>query len=172
MIMVQKNVVMDWLKRHVCKDRLHERKQYNHNYHKYETIDIVEHDIEHVSILSVFTLEEHGHQLFVMFVNSSIKCNIIGISMIIEENGRRDCGFKYMKYEIYKREKIVEDVEVEGMESNMVCYCLMLPFVYSEEDFNQNFAIIYDIWQVGNKLDRSEVLCICELLFLQDVLLM
>ena len=64
----------------------------------------------------------------------------------------------------------MKDLDVEGIESNMVRYCLMLPFVYSEEDFNQNFAIIYDNWQVGNELGGSEVLCICEWLFLQDVL--
>ena len=52
----------------------------------------------------------------------------------------------------------------------MVHYCLLLPFVYSKEDFNQNFAIIYDNWEVGNKLGGSEVPCICEWLFLQDVL--
>ena len=60
----------------------------------------------------------------------------------------------------------MKDLDVEGIESNMVRYCLMLSFVYSEEDFNQNFAIIYDNWQVGNELGGSEVPCICEWLFL------
>ena len=75
-----------------------------------------------------------------------------------------------MKCEINKRENIVKDLDVGGIESNMVHYCLLLPFVYSKEDFNQNSAIIYINWQLGNELGGSEVPCICEWLFLQDVL--
>ena len=52
----------------------------------------------------------------------------------------------------------------------MVSYCLMLPFVFSKEDFNQYFAIIYDNWLVGNDLGGCVVSCICEWLLLQDVL--
>ena len=107
---------------------MHERKQYNHNYHKYETIDDVEHNIEHGSILSAFTLEDHGNQFFVMFGDGGSKCNVLGISVLTEENGRCECGLKYMKCEIDDREKIVKNLDVEGIESNMVRYCLMLPF--------------------------------------------
>ena len=111
-----------------------------------------------------------------MIINSvwclliAVKIKFIGINMKIEVNGRCECGFKYIKCEIDEREQIVEGMDVAELESNMERYCLMLPFVYSKEDFNQNFAIIYDNWQVGNELGGSEVPCICEWLFRQDVL--
>ena len=48
----------------------------------------------------------------------------------------------------------------------MVPYYLMLSFMYSIEDFNQNFAIKYDNWRISDDLGMSEVLYICTLLFL------
>ena len=67
---------------------------------------------------------------------------------------RKECGFLYIRCELGS--KIDNpNMEVDGLEENMVNFCLFLLFIYNKEDqFGREFKIIYDDCEVCNLLGK------------------
>ena len=64
------------------------------------------------------------------------------------------------------------NMTVDGQEANMVNYhCLFLAFVYNKEDhFGRELVIIYDDWDMYNRLGQREILHLCKILFQDSIL--
>ena len=60
-------------------------------------------------------------------------------------------------------------VDVETIESRIEHHCLLLPLV-DEGIFVQEFAIVYDDWDVGDEHFKKYLPSLCPLCFTTDVL--
>jgi hypothetical protein len=115
-------------------------------------------------------LESHGDDTWVAFGDHGSKVSIVRINKVTNARKRRECGFKYIECEIGE---VIDsqDMTVSDLETIMVRYCLLLPFVYNKEaNFGKEYAIIYDDWEVCNELGGRELPHVCEILFGDDVL--
>ena len=63
------------------------------------------------------------------------------------------------------KRKAVKDVE--DVISN---YCLLLPYVEKDSPFKQEYAIIYDDWDVGTIDFEKQKMTVCEDVFVVDVM--
>ena len=122
-------------------------------------------------VISAFTLEGHGSAKFVAFGDGGEMCNVVQMRMK-GDRVRRVCGMKYLQYELEDLEDyVVEKLKMVALEKDMRRYCLFLPFVFKgDENFEQDFAVVYDNWEVGNERGESEIPSICTVLFAVDVL--
>ena len=170
MIQIQKRVVMKWFKRLFHIGDKTEKKTYNNNYFRYESLEEIERKVEVGEVISGFTLESTGDDTWVAFGDNGKKVNIVRINKLTKMPKRRECGFMYMRCEIGPQVDN-PNMTVDGLEMIMVRYCLFLPFVYNKEDsFGREFAIIYDDWEVCNDLGYREIPHLCETLFRNNVL--
>ena len=72
--------------------------------------------------------------------------------------GRVGAGLAFVKCQIDEKHKHIMDYSVEKMESQIANYCLLLPWINdSEPAFDQEFAVVYDDWDVGD-INHDKVL--------------
>ena len=98
-------------------------------------------------------MEGFGDDLFVMFGRSLEKCNIVKLEVVQSGAMREECGM------IYTRRKLgVYDKETHGdwwlreLEKEMTGYCLLLPFICDKDrSFEQEYAAVYDDWEVSDE---------------------
>ena len=83
---------------------------------------------------------------------------------------RKKCvGLAFVKCQLDDTRNIIQDVDIEILESKMKHYCLMLPLL-DDGDFSAEFAIIYDDWDVGDEIFRKCLPSLCRICFEIDVL--
>ena len=151
--------------------RKRERRRYNNNYYRYESLAEIKRKLTEGEVISAFTLEDHEDAIFVAFGDGGETCNVVQMRMK-GDRVQRECGMRYMQYELEDLEDyVVDKLKVVALEDDMRRYCLLLPFVYKgDENFEQDFAVVYDNWEVGNERGESEIPSICTTLFAIDVL--
>ena len=82
---------------------------------------------------------------------------------------RKCVGLVYVRYQLDNNINIIENVDIETIESRIEHHCLMLPLV-DEGVFVQEFAIVHDDWDVGNEYLKKGLPSLCPLCFATDVL--
>ena len=95
--------------------------------------------------------------------------NCIGVTRLNKGSSFKCVGLAYVKCKLDDACDILLDVEVKTIENRIEHYCLMLPLIH-DDDFDQDYAIIYDDWDVS---DENWVKCLpslCSLCFEVDVL--
>ena len=106
----------------------------------------------------------------VAFADHGDKVKTIRINKLTTVRRRWECGFKCIECEIGA---IVDnqDMAVNGLKVNVMRYCLLLPFVYNNEgNFGNQYAIVYEDWEVCTELGYRELIHVCETLSEDSVL--
>jgi len=127
MIQIQKRVVMRWLKLKFYSNAT-DTKTYNNYYFRYESLQDVRRKLEAGKVISRFILKSTGSDMWVAYGDHGKKVNIVLINKLTLVKKRNECGFLYMKYELGLNVDN-SNMTVDGLEPNMVNYCLFLPYL-------------------------------------------
>ena len=114
---------MKWFKRLFHIGDKTEKKTYNNNYFRYESLEEIERKVEVGEVISGFTLESTGEDTWVAFGDNGKKVNIVCINKLTKMPKRRECGFMYMRCEMGPQVDN-PNMTVDVLEMNMVQYCL------------------------------------------------
>ena len=169
LILIQKLNLMEWKKRSLRKARYENRKEYTRMYYRYDSLEIVANKLEKGGIISGFTLHGRPDWVYVAFGPDGNTLSMAPISLVHFGNSKRECGFIYGKC-VLDSQKIIESMDRDEVESLMENYCLLLPHVSIDQNFEQHFAMVYHDWDIGNEFGMKLLPELCKVLFSIDVL--
>ena len=95
--------------------------------------------------------------------------NCIGITRLNKGSSRKCVGLAYVSCDLDDVNNLLTDVNVSAIEIRMEHYCLMLPLI-DDGNFDKEFAIIYDDWDVANERFQKCLPNLCAILSAMDVL--
>ena len=140
-------------------------------YHQYKTLDEIERRMSLGEVLSDFTFEGNGDNIMIAYGEHCrlglMSC--IGITRLNKGFAQKCVGLAFVKCQLDDTDNILEDVDVETLESRMKHYRIMLPLL-DDGDFDAEFAIVYDDWDVGDENFRKCLPSLCAMCFEIDVL--
>ena len=175
--LMHKTNVMDWLSEQFEKEQAaaersgESKKRTPRMYYQYKTLEDIERKISQGEVLSGFTFCGNCDKIIVAYGERrrSGYMNCIGVTRLNKGSSFKCVGLAYVKCKLDDACDILLDVEVKTIENRIEHYCLMLPLI-QDGDFDQDYAIIYDDWDVS---DENWVKCLpnlCPLCFEVDVL--
>ena len=146
---------MDWLREEIRKSSDDESYQQDKRsprmYYQYKTLEEIERSMSLGEVLSGFTFEGNGDNIMIAYGErrrfSLLSC--IGITRLKKGVAQKCAGLAFVKCRLDDAGNILENVDVETLESKMKHYCIMLPLL-DNGDFGAQFAIVYDDWDVGD----------------------
>ncbi len=152
MTLIYKINVMDWLQSEFKRNRdIHDpHRRPPKVYYQYASLDKIEEKIWKGKFFSGFTLD-NSNKLFISYGSHHISGSTNCIEVIREYKGRSSkcVGFSYVKIGQDLHANKIKDVDIKTLESYMVNYFLLLPLV-DQNNFNQDYAMTYDDWDVGD----------------------
>ena len=106
-----------------------------------------------------------------MFGGELEKGNIVQLE-VVQNSVREVCGMYYTKRKLGEyNEEVHGDWWLRELEKEMTGYCLLLPFVCEQdESFGQEYAAVYDDWEVGGESGEKVKNKIISRVFETDVL--
>ena len=140
-------------------------------YYQYKTLEEIERRMSLGEVVSGFTFEGNGDKIIISYGERrrSGLMSCIEVQRLNKGEARKCVGLAYVKCQLDKNISTLIDVDVETIESRIEHHCLMLPLV-DEGLFVQEFAIVYDDWDVGNEYFKKVLPSLCPLCFATDVL--
>ena len=147
---------MDWLREEIRKSSDGESFQQDKRsltmYYQYKTLEEIERRMSLGEVLSGFTFEGNGDNEMIAYCERRRSGLLICIWITRLNRGvtRKCVGLAFVKCQLGDTSNILEDVDVQTLESKMKHYCIMLPLL-DDGDFANKFAIVYDDWDVGDK---------------------
>ena len=140
-------------------------------YYQYKTLEEIERRMSLGEVLSGFTFEGNGDNIMIVYGERrrSGLMSCIGITRLNMGVARKYVGLTFVKCQLDDTSNIPEDVDVKTLENKMKHYCTMLPLL-DDGDFANEFVIVYDDWDVGDKNFRECLPSLCAMCFEIDVL--
>ena len=96
--------------------------------------------------------------------------NCIGITRLNQGTCRKCVGLAFVKCKLDEETNILSNVSVSAIENRIEHHLLMLPLI-DHGDFDEEYAIVFDDWDVS---DENFVKCLpklCDMCFEIDALL-
>ena len=87
-------------------------------------------------------------------------------------NSKKCIGLAYVKLQLDNttvNALYSQDIDIKEVESMIEHYCLLLPLI-DDGDFENEFAIVYGDWDVGDEYFRKCLPSLCSMCFETDVL--
>ena len=141
-------------------------------YYQYETLEKIQCRISQEKVVSGFTLNNNLSKLIIGYGKKrrSGFMNCVEVRRINKGSARKCVGLAFVKvHRDDDQNKIMEDVEVSFLEKNMVNYFLLLPLLV-DGNFDDEFAAVYDDWDVGDENFRKCLLVLCTICLQSNVL--
>ena len=79
-------------------------------------------------------------------------------------------GLPYVKCQLNPETKDSMAQSVDEVEGIITGYCLLLPYREGKSKFKQEYAVIYDDWDVGNTDIKKEKMSVSGTAFVVDVM--
>ena len=95
--------------------------------------------------------------------------DIIGITRLDDGITRKCLGLPYMKCSFDDDNEILVCMDVEEIESQIQHHCLLLPLM-DDGNFIQEFAIVYNDWDISDEKREKSLSNLCTSCFETDVL--
>ena len=93
---------------------------------------------------------------------------------VVERVHRGRCvhamGLPYVKCRLNPEKAELMTQSVDEVEGVITGYCLLLPYREGKNTFKQEYAVIYDDWDVGNKDFKKEKMSVSGTAFMVDVM--
>ena len=122
-------------------------------------------------MLSGSTFEGNGEKIIISYGERcwSGLMSYIWVTRLNKGSGRKCVGLAYVKCQLDDKANILEDVDVETIGSRIEHHYLMLPSL-DDGCFDEEFAIVYDDWDVGDQHFQKCLPSLCPMFFETDVL--
>ena len=122
-------------------------------------------------VLSGFTFHGNYDKLIVSYREHrrSGRMDCIGITQLNCGSLRTYLGLAYVKCRFDDVADIMTDVDVKTIETKIEHYCLVLPLI-DDGNFEQEFATVFDDWDVSDEYYRKFLPNLCPILFQADVM--
>jgi len=123
-------------------------------------------------VLSAFKFHGNPNKIIVAFGEGRQRglMNIIGITRFDIGKARKCLGLSYVKCCFDNAEDVLFDMDVGEIESQIQHHCLLLPLI-DDGNFVQEYAIVYDDWDVSDDKCEKCLPNLCPRCFETDVLL-
>jgi len=143
----------------------------NRNYFQYTSKHDIDRKMMLGEVLSAFTFFGNTNKLFVAFGEKRRRglMDIIGITRLDDGITTKCLGLPYMKCSFDNDTDILVEMDVEEIESQIQHHCLLLPLI-DDGNFIQEFAIVYDDWDISNEKREKSMSYLCTRCFETDVL--
>ena len=140
-------------------------------YYQYKTLDEVQNRMKYGDVISGFIFDGDSEKIMVGYgmKRCSGLMNCIGISRLNYGKSTKCIGLPYVKCKIDDQIEDLLSVEVNTVGDIIGNYCLLLPLIQDGE-FNGQYTVIYDDWDVGDEYFRKCLPCLCLLLFNTNVM--
>ena len=174
-IMYKMNV-MEWLSEEFDKADSNRdqdsEKRVPRMYYQYKTLEEIERKIMLGEVLSGFTFHGNSEKIVIAYGGQrrSGLMNCIGITRLNKGTCRKCVGLAFVKCKLDEETNILSNVSVSAIENRIEHHLLMLPLI-DHGDFDEEYAIVFDDWDVS---DENFVKCLpklCDMCFEIDVLL-
>ena len=93
----------------------------------------------------------------------------VTVSRLNPGHSQKCIGLAYVKCRLDDPSHLLLDADVEELEECIESYCLLLPFL-NKGEFTDQYAVIYDDWDVGDKDFKKVLPSLCQQLFETDVM--
>ena len=140
-------------------------------YYQYKSLDEVTRRVNSGEVLSGFTLKGGDEKIMIAYgpKRRSGFMNCISISRVNPGQSTKCIGLSYVKCQLDSQSDDLSNVDVGVVEEAIDHYCLMLPLI-NEGQFNGDFGLIYEDWDVGDEYFKKVLPSICNLLFDTNVM--
>ena len=132
------------------------------NYFQYMSKDDIDRKMMLGEVLSAFAFFGSHNKLFVAFGEKRRRglMDIIVITRLDDGITRKCLGLPYMKCSFDDDSASLVGMDVEGIESQIQHHCLLLPLI-DDGNFIQEFAIVYDDWDISNEKREKSLSNLC-----------
>jgi hypothetical protein len=141
------------------------------NYFQYTSKHDIDRKVMLGEVLSAFTFFGNPNKLVVAFGEKRRQglMDIIGITRLDDGITTKCLGLPYMKCSFDNDTDILVEMDVEEIESQIQHHCLLLPLI-DDGNFIQEFAIVYDDWDISDEKREKSLSNLCTSCFETDVL--
>ena len=177
LILMHKTNMMDWLSAQFSKvgeDAAQNRnKRSPRMYYQYATFEELEKKLRLGEVLSGFTFKGNCDQIIIAYGERRRAgfMNYVGVTRMNKGESRKCIGLAYVKCRFDEKDDIMIDVNVQAIESRIEHHCLMLLLI-DNGTFEQEFAIVYDDWDVSDENFRKCLPNLCPICFENDVMML
>ena len=143
-------------------------------YNQYVSLQEIKRKMRVGEVMSGFTFQGNTDKIIIAYGehrrSGVMKC--IGITRCEKGNSKKCIGLAYVKLQLDNttvNALYSQDIDIKEVESMIEHYCLLLPLI-DDGDFENEFAIVYDDWDVGDEYFRKCLPSLCSMCFETDVL--
>jgi len=177
--LMYKTNVMEWLtdqfKKENSDDKTNEHNQWvGKMYNQYVSLEEIKRKMRVGEVMSGFTFQGNTDKIIIAYGehrrSGVMKC--IGITRYEKDYSKHCIGIAYVKCELdntMENALYSQEIDVKEVESMIKHYCLLLPLM-KEGNFNNEFVMVYDDWDVGDEHFRKSLPSLCPMCFETDVL--
>ena len=141
-------------------------------YYQYESLKEIERKIRLGEVISGFTMKDDPSKMVVAYGTRqrSGLMNCVEVQRINKGIARKCVGLAYVTFVLKNKEsEIMEDCDLSFIESRMDHYFIMLPLL-DNGDFKQEFAVVFEDWDVADESFRKCLPNLCEMCFAYNVI--
>jgi len=143
-------------------------------YNQYASLQEIKRKMRVGEVMSGFTFRGNPDKIIIAYGehrrSGVMKC--IGITRCEKGKSKKCIGLAYVKLQLDNTTEnalFSQDIDVKEVESMIEHYCLLLPLI-DDGNFESEFAIVYDDWDVGDEYFRKCLPSLCSMCFETDVL--
>ena len=176
--LMYKTIVMEWLtdpfKKENSDDKTNEHNQrVGKMYNQYVSLEEIKRKMRVGEVMSGFTFQGNTDKIIIAYGehrrSGVMKC--IGITRCEKGKSKKCIGLAYVKCQLDNTTENAlysQEIDVKEVESMIEHYCLLLPLI-DDGDFNNEFAIVYDDWDVGDEHFRKCLPRLCSMRALKQM---
>ena len=142
-------------------------------YYQYAEYNDAESKFQGGQMLSGFMCEgKYGSKIIVGYGNRR-RSGFMNLAMVERINKEKEVlrfGLPFVKCRLNKERDEWMEKDVKEVEAEITSYCLLLPYVEGKKNFRQEYAVIYEDWDVGNANFEKDKMQVCGDVFEIDVM--
>ena len=135
------------------------------NWYRYDSEEVVVTRFNVGSVISAVILSKDGDgEVYVACAkkgSDDLKLVVIDYFVDDEDSGTTVCGLHYRKCEIARTVNMKRDAFQNGIRG----HCLLVPLVCEGDDYEQEYGIIFDDWDVLCENGEKGISPLCKVLF-------